>query len=323
MGEVLAWKLTAMIHPALVLATLAVLVANGCGGRESGSNASTGASNGSGFGVGAGVGTPDEGGRQDSPNPAEGGAGSKGPASCTGPAGFFDPSGVVVHASGTTWPCVEGCGLLCSCKDGQITVPSESEVRQQCPCYTCPSTSGASESSSGSGAVTDASTVGDTVAGREAMEAESGCHATSDCPIDYTCAWPGVSLGCPGAHTCEILSVDRSVVDPKSIPGCQSDIDCADAGAGFICTARGQCSCYVNPYCVAGCTGSSQCDEGQVCTAYRCVAAPCETVTDCPNNFICSGSCSRKTCAKDADCNGYCLGGECYDNIGQCVPPVL
>ncbi len=161
------------------------------------------------------------------------------------------------------------------------------------------------------------------VAGEAATAGVLTCHATSDCRAGQVCAWPGVSLGCPGSRACDLRGADGAALDPKGIPGCLGDTECAEAGAGSICVAPDPCSCYVNPICVVGCANSAQCDAGEICSAHRCVATPCQTAGDCPNNFVCSGSCARKTCTTDANCNGYCLGGACYDQIGHCTYPLL
>jgi hypothetical protein len=39
-------------------------------------------------------------------------------------------------------------------------------------------------------------------------------------------------------------------------------------------------------------------------------------------NFKCSaGACARKTCGSDADCDDFCVLGQCYDTLGTCAFP--
>jgi hypothetical protein len=290
-----------MIRPALVISTLAVVAAIGCGGRDASIRAGTGGSNGNASGAGASAGAADEGGTQGNPS-------GNSPAACAGMPPDCDP---LACECPTAVP-----QQVPACVDGQWTCVSPS-LGDGGPSGTDPTDAHAFQD-----ATSDASTASDSDGGNDTGNAASGCHSSSDCAGGQVCEWPGVFLGCPGSNACELLALDGTVIDPKSIPGCQGDTECADAGEGFICVSPAPCSCYVNPYCIQGCTGSSQCEEGQVCAAHRCVASPCQTATDCPSNFVCAGSCSRKTCTTDADCNGFCLGGACYDQIGHCMFPV-
>jgi hypothetical protein len=46
----------------------------------------------------------------------------------------------------------------------------------------------------------------------------------------------------------------------------------------------------------------------------------CSSSTDCATNFEClQGTCSRKTCTADSDCQGFCAGGVCVAQRGTCV----
>jgi hypothetical protein len=87
-----------------------------------------------------------------------------------------------------------------------------------------------------------------------------------------------------------------------------------------------QAGCYCPAgvkMCMAGCTDTSDCKDGEACTAYRCVPAPCEGDADCPTDFTCAGgNCGRKTCTIDADCSGYCVWGGCYSAPGTCYGAV-
>jgi hypothetical protein len=123
---------------------------------------------------------------------------------------------------------------------------------------------------------------------------------------------------------------------------CQTDDDCLlhlDGGwppggpggypvpPGPVCDYPGDygmCgSCMGGKGCINGCASDAGCREGQVCTAaHHCVARPCAGDADCPLQFSCvSGSCARTTCSVDGDCpHGFCVGGECFEGYGTCMP---
>jgi hypothetical protein len=105
---------------------------------------------------------------------------------------------------------------------------------------------------------------------------------------------------------------------------CTSDADCAEFGAGFRCDACpggtfvGLCIEHVGGCHSGECGAATTCDA----TQQHCVLLPCQTASQCPPNFTCAsgtGTCTRKKCATDADCDDYCVWGWCADTLGACV----
>jgi hypothetical protein len=136
----------------------------------------------------------------------------------------------------------------------------------------------------------------------------SCCHTTDECKAGL-CAPPGTPTGC---GICFIVE------DP-----CVDDSECDPAGTGQICQPV-PCACSGEKECVAGCTGATDCGEGETCngTTHRCEPQAC--AGGCPGNFRCdAGTCERMTCADDGDCpDGYCVTGSCYGALGDCRLPV-
>jgi hypothetical protein len=136
-----------------------------------------------------------------------------------------------------------------------------------------------------------------------------GCWIASDCRGGAFCSPPGQTV-CGGACI------------PVTNP-CNSDSQCAtDAGAPKICDIV-PCSCPTNMACVAGCTSSAECLEGQSCGAnHHCVPIACGSAGQtCPTDFVCStsaGTCVRKPCTSDSQCSNACVLGSCYRSPGAC-----
>jgi hypothetical protein len=117
------------------------------------------------------------------------------------------------------------------------------------------------------------------------------------------------------------------VCDQAGADDCQSDGDCADAGAGLICDKP--CACFhggavPGNRCTAGCTTSADCGPSLSCNAtHRCEPAACATPADCSANYTCTaGACAAKPCAADADCGDRCVNGSCAPTLGTCRPAV-
>jgi len=137
------------------------------------------------------------------------------------------------------------------------------------------------------------------------------CSTEDQCTNGTSCAPPGTEFGCGSCNT---------------QPGdCTSDADCKPKGTLLICEPI-QCTCDDQKTCVNGCFSDDQCGDGEQCdfASARCVARPCTIDADCPAAFVCSGpTCARATCATDADCDGFCVLGQCFANArGICTAPV-
>ena len=135
------------------------------------------------------------------------------------------------------------------------------------------------------------------------------CGAAADCTSPLTCVEPGGSAGCGAC--------DSTVGD------CLRDREC-DVQAGDVCDPI-PCSCSDQMHCVPGCMGDLDCGTAEVCDTdlHRCRGVACTTAADCPADFSCGalGTCERRTCTADADCDGFCVNGLCYDAQGVCTPP--
>ena len=136
------------------------------------------------------------------------------------------------------------------------------------------------------------------------------CRGSTDCDRYSTCVPPG------GTGPCGVCA---RVESP-----CTSDSECQAGGPSFICDVPVGCYCPAGAKsCMAGCTDTSDCKAGEMCTAHRCVPASCQSDADCPTDFTCAGgSCARNTCTTDADCSGYCVWGTCYSTPGTCYGSV-
>jgi hypothetical protein len=161
------------------------------------------------------------------------------------------------------------------------------------------------------------------------------CRVDADCdsPEQEYCARPGEG---PGCGVC--FSGD-----------CYGDAECVDAhGAGYICGPLDDaCACPQSGECRAGCaidgcglgadcgsdgrcvartcSADADCGDEQLrCAGGKCKVPACLSDADCsPPNTLCnldSFSCYRVSCESDADCGGYCVLGQCYDEAGECQP---
>jgi hypothetical protein len=103
---------------------------------------------------------------------------------------------------------------------------------------------------------------------------------------------------------------------------CTGDADCNPDGGNLICVGACNGACPTK-ICVGGCVDDSTCAEGTHCdSTHRCATLSCTSDGQCPENFRCSNSlCARRTCQSDGDCPAYCVTGQCYSELGQCLQP--
>lgn len=163
-------------------------------------------------------------------------------------------------------------------------------------------------------------------------QAYRGCLPVSQTPA--MCP----ALGCPGAECCSTASQCSQGGVACEPPGaapicggacstqagdCTSDADCKLRGPTLVCDPIA-CSCNGQQQCVPGCTKDTDCAaQGEICdtATARCVPHTCSLPADCPPNFDCAnGTCARRTCTSDLDCDGYCVDGACFDQTGTCTP---
>lgn len=140
------------------------------------------------------------------------------------------------------------------------------------------------------------------------MLEDGQCRTGTDCSGFESCRTPGEFIGC-GICMIPLMT-------------CTDDSECTTDG--HICDSRPEdCFCGAERTCRAGCS-VGDCNAGQECGASgRCEPATCESAGECPTNFDCDETCSRRTCAEDADCeDGWCVNGACHDTPGACTPPV-
>lgn len=167
---------------------------------------------------------------------------------------------------------------------------------------------GSGGSTAGSGGSTGGSGGATTTGGTGGGLAPGECRKDADCtgPSEY-CAVEGPSY-CGGAGCL--------------LTACVNDGDCQAMGL-FVCEQIGDCCS--GTFCIQGCDADDPCPTGQSCTAdNHCVAQPCASEA-CPANFDCGSgadpTCARRACSSDADCDGYCVLGACYDKLGFCDLP--
>jgi hypothetical protein len=118
---------------------------------------------------------------------------------------------------------------------------------------------------------------------------------------------------------------------------CTLDDECADAGAGFVCSNFCECArtggADAGPggFCIAGCTSTAECGSGKACSAaHHCEPASCNEASDCGPNFACpSGTCVPAPCKTDKDCKDgdFCTVESfrssefgCFPHLGACTP---
>ncbi len=90
----------------------------------------------------------------------------------------------------------------------------------------------------------------------------------------------------------------------------------------MICQLR-TCACDGERDCVQGCTANADCDDGESCdlATNRCGRTLCGVDADCPPDFACGNAgCLRRECETNADCDAFCVDGQCYQTAGECVP---
>jgi hypothetical protein len=140
---------------------------------------------------------------------------------------------------------------------------------------------------------------------REDCESSDACQGSGG-----RCVAPDEFIGC---GTCQPLD-----------PGCSADANCAPVGLVCGPAPATACACVPVLQCISSCTTAPFCLPGQLCdTAGHCVATPCSTDMDCPQQFTCAETgCARRACTADAECsNGYCVRGRCFDTLGMCAAP--
>lgn len=162
-------------------------------------------------------------------------------------------------------------------------------------------------------------------AGRDSGLPSGQCRISADCDVlgsAYFCGARVLPPMCGGK------------CDAFSGTACQTDVDCADAGAaGSVCSdfpVHAPCYCsqggaQPQAHCAPGCATAQDCGPGLTCTAtHRCVPATCSLPADCGSgNLTCTNQrCVAKPCAKDGDCANYCVTGTCSANLGGCAQAV-
>ena len=173
---------------------------------------------------------------------------------------------------------------------------------------------GGASSSSANSSSSNGSSSGETTA--SSSSSGSGglnpgqCRTTEDCtaPQGQTCYSPGEPLPCGACY--------------EPILPCTTDMECANQPSPSICK-KAQCSCGASE-CLPGCMTAADCAVGEACGQddHRCKPQTCAASPECPTNFDCQQTqCLRKTCATDAECNGNCVNGQCYDMLGSCLLP--
>jgi len=133
-----------------------------------------------------------------------------------------------------------------------------------------------------------------------------GCSMEQRCAFGM-CWAPGSTLPC-------------GMCQPTPIGVCATDSDCpASKVCGYdssLCLCESATTCMDDCH-VAGCA------EGQSCGLDgHCTTTLCGSVADCPPNFDCGlAGCSRKACRGSWECEGSCVNGRCYDEMGYCAFP--
>jgi hypothetical protein len=164
--------------------------------------------------------------------------------------------------------------------------------------------------------LTDASGSGWRIATRFVIEGPGGCDDDEPCPSTRICRYEANPP--PGA--CPALQ------------SCTTDADCFEPGT--ICDdqpPRGLEACPLGGFfCVKGCSFDGDCREGEECGAdSRCQGRDCSQAS-CPDHFQCqtdagdgSMRCQRQGCTSGSDCadGGFCLGGRCHAERGECLAP--
>jgi hypothetical protein len=100
---------------------------------------------------------------------------------------------------------------------------------------------------------------------------------------------------------------------------------CTRPNPDFCCTSESECASL-------GVSDVRTCSEGQVCDSNVCLAAQCETATECTAEApYCANQVCKATCAGDGDCvdaplgplcaeDGVCVGCKSNDDCGEDAP---
>jgi hypothetical protein len=157
----------------------------------------------------------------------------------------------------------------------------------------------------------------------------SGCRTDSECRPNPDCN-PGADPECqfclaPDEANCGIPCRVRDECSSDS--ECNGDDICAQATPRFVSccdqddAGRLEESKICRPSCKeSGCPAFKSCGNDGVCETRSC-----SSESDCESAMAtCSGgTCGRAGCQSDSDCptDGYCVKGECYQQLGQCRGP--
>ena len=123
---------------------------------------------------------------------------------------------------------------------------------------------------------------------------------------------------CSGDSRCvpqELVGVCSGAACPDN--QCNANIDCTTAGTGDVCISVDNVR-----MCQPACNDSDNpCPAHQQCDATgECKTKLCSDDSACPANYSCSpNQCLRRFCDTDAECQGYCVTGECRQAPGSCV----
>lgn len=168
--------------------------------------------------------------------------------------------------------------------------------------------------SGGSGGTTGGSGGSTGGSGGATTGGSGGGIQASQCREDADCTGNGEYCAAPGSPSC----------GGAGCPGeaCTVDADCQAVDPASICETDPCCGMLL---CTAGCSAENPCAEGMTCNAdSHCVPQSCVN-SGCPLNFDCGAgadpSCARRSCSSDAECDGYCVLGACYGELGYCDLP--
>ncbi len=91
---------------------------------------------------------------------------------------------------------------------------------------------------------------------------------------------------------------------------CGADTDCKE---GFVCQAN---KCVPKPECTPG---GNECGAGQACKGGRCVVHECDGDADCGGNGRCQNNRCVSGCTDDAQCPAgqSCQNGQCRTAVSQ------
>jgi hypothetical protein len=152
------------------------------------------------------------------------------------------------------------------------------------------------------------------------------CDEDEDCSLTYEICHPPREAPGGGGDA-----------PPACRMTCDSDDECVRLNRpGYICLHGRLCSPSVEATgrleemtsCEPGCT-LGPCLTGETCQPdARCRPTDCQGDSDCPPNFGCRPAgdggarvCQRRTCTGDAQCQGFCVKGQCFPTAGKCWPP--